>query len=88
MPRMQKRQTREPIRRKCHTCGSIKLVEHRLFTMPPFNSQGGTKLPTYTPKTRKRREDIPGVVIENYCSVECAGPDFVNNYTEDDFLRP
>jgi len=55
--------------------------------MPPFNSQGGTKLPTYTPKTRKNRTDIPGVVIENYCSTECAGDEFVNNYTEDDFLR-
>jgi len=55
--------------------------------MPPIDTQGGTKLPTYNPKTRKRREDIPGVVIENYCSIECAGDDFINNYTEDDFLR-
>jgi|14_taG_2_1085336.scaffolds.fasta_scaffold37108_2 hypothetical protein len=87
MPRMQKRPIVERIRRKCHTCGSVKWVEHKLYKMPPFNSQGGTKLPTYTPKTRKNRTDIPGVVIENYCSTECAGDEFVNNYTEDDFLR-
>tara|TARA_Y100001963_G_C6769801_1_gene444255 strand:+ start:2030 stop:2293 length:264 start_codon:yes stop_codon:yes gene_type:complete len=87
MPR-QKRPVRERIRRKCHTCGSIKWVEHRQFHIPTFDSQGGIKIPTYNPNAKKpKHEDIKGVVVENYCSIECAGDDFINNYTEDDFLR-
>jgi len=84
MPRMQKRPYVEPVRRKCATCGKIKLVEHREWSIPEAKTQV-----TYVsnPKKRKLRKDMPGVTVTNYCSVECAGPEFVNNYTEDDFLR-
>jgi len=34
------------------------------------------------------RKDIPGMEVRNYCSTECAGDEFVNHYTEEDFLRP
>ena len=84
MPRMQKRPYVEPVRRKCATCGKIKLVEHRSWTIPPAKTQT-----TYVSNTKKRklRKDMPGVSVTNYCSIECAGDDFVNNYTERDFLR-
>jgi len=82
-----------PIRRKCEDTQSVKLVNHRYFYIPPFNSQGGTKLPTYNPNRTIKREDIPGVVVKNYHTLEGAEAahgegSFINNYTEDDFLRP
>ena len=83
----------EPIRRKCEDTGTVKLVNHRYWIIPPFDSQGGTKLPTYNPNNRIKREDIPGVKVLNYHTLEGAEEahgtgSFVNNYTEEDFLRP
>tara|TARA_S200002703_G_C3737482_1_gene226741 strand:+ start:173 stop:454 length:282 start_codon:yes stop_codon:yes gene_type:complete len=92
MPRMQKRPFVEPIRRKCEDTGTVKQVNYKYYYIPPFDSQGGTKLPTYTPKTRKNRSEIPGVVVKYYHTLEGAEAahgegSFTNNYTEDDFLR-
>ena len=67
------------IRRKCFGCGSIKKVEHRHIQLPENWSAGNKEI---------SREDIPGVIIHNYCSSDCGGDMFINHYTEDDFLRP
>ena len=66
------------MRKKCHTCGSIKEVQHRLIVVPKD-----------VPKTKKFKDylDIPNVVIENYCSVECSGDEFINNYSPEDFYQ-
>jgi len=72
------------LRKKCSTCGSIKLVEHRMIEIPP-----STRL--YNPKEEKKVHEQKDAVITHYCSVECA-PDGVdrwhNHYTEEDFWRP
>ena len=60
MPRgRQKRPVLEPIRRKCEDTGTVKQVNYRHFTIPPVNTNMGTKSPTYNPNTpNKNREDI------------------------------
>jgi len=85
MPRMQKRPIVESIRRKCFTCGSIKEVQHKHFTMPRNTTQT-----TYTTNMDKKvlRTDVKGVEIKYYCSTDCAGPEFINSYDEDQFIRP
>lgn len=81
-----KRPVVEPYRRKCATCGKVRLVKHRKQTIPTAASE--YKIPTYNKNaTHKKRTEVPGVVTEHYCSIECAGDSFVNTYTEDDFLR-
>ena len=84
MPRgRDKRPVVEPIRRKCATCGSVKVVKHRLWSIPPNLKPG-----TYNANTtKKERKDIPGATALNYCSIECGGDTFVNHYTADDFIR-
>ena len=84
MPRMQKRPVVEPIRRKCATCGSVKLVQHRSWTVPPTTQY---RQPIYNPKTAKKRQDMPGVSVLNYCSIDCEGDEFINHYTADDFAK-
>ena len=66
------------MRKKCNTCGSIKEVQHRHIT-----------LPMDLPKTKKFKDyvDMPNTTILNFCSVECAGDDFINNYEPEDFYR-
>ena len=67
------------MRKKCNTCGSIKEVQHRHIT-----------LPSDFPNSRKKSYDyvdFPNVLIQNYCSIECAGDEFVNNYEPEDFYR-
>ena len=79
-----KRPVVEPYRRKCHTCGKVKTVKHRKTLLPCVSSE--FKIPTYSKNaTKKNRTELPGVILEHYCSSECAGDGFVNNYTEDDF---
>ena len=66
MPRKQTRPVVEPIRRKCATCGKVKVVKVRHWSVPPtkFNAnKGGGPL----------RKDIPGASVTNYCSYECSG---------------
>ena len=87
MPRMQKRPIVAPIRRKCEDTQSVKQVNYKYYYIPPFDSQGGTKLPTYNPKKQKLRKDIPGVVIKYYHTLEGAEAahgegSFTNNYTD------
>ncbi len=81
-----KRPEVEPIRRKCATCGKIRVVKHRSWSIPTVSSEYSQ--PTYNPNSKKKdRIDQPGVTVTNYCSIECGGESFVNPYTEDDFLR-
>jgi hypothetical protein len=94
MPRgRQKRPVVEPIRRKCEDTGTVKQVNYRHFTIPPVNTNMGTKSPTYNPNTpKKNREDIEGVIVRNYHTLEGAEAvhgvgSFTNNYTEDDFNK-
>ena len=76
----------EPIRRKCSTCGKIKVVKHRSFKMPTNSSE--FNIPIYNKNaSKKNREDVKGVEVKNYCSIECSGDGFENKYTEDDFDR-
>ena len=85
MPRYRKHrhQIPENHRRKCVDTGTVKQVKHRLIKIPA----------EYTSPKRKEGftyEDIPVVEIYNYSSTEGAlesGQDFVNHYTEDDFIR-
>ena len=86
MPRYKKHshQLPENFRRKCEDTQSVKQVKHRHITIPanwtsPKRNQGSF-------------EDIPGVVIKNYHTLEGAEAahgegSFTNNYTEDDFVR-
>ena len=67
-----KRPVVEPIRKKCYNCGKIRLVKHKKTILPTAGSQW--KIPIYNKNaTKKNRVDLPGVVIEYYCSVECGG---------------
>ena len=76
----------EPIRRKCSTCGKIKVVKHRSWKIPTNSSQ--FNIPIYNKNANhKKREDQTGTSVKNYCSIECAGDTFLNKYTEDDFDR-
>ena len=86
MPRYRKHrhQLSDNLRRKCEDTGTVKQVNHRHITIPanwtsPKRNQGSF-------------EDIPGVVIKNYHTLEGAEAahgegSFTNNYTEDDFVR-
>ncbi len=71
-------------RRKCQDTQSIKQVNHRHITIPAnFTSPK---------KEGFGFEDIPGVMIKNYHTLEGAEEvhgegSFTNNYTEDDFIR-
>ena len=76
----------DPIRRKCSTCGKIKVVKHRSWKMPTNSSE--FNIPIYNKNaTKKNREDVKGAEVKNYCSLECSGDGFENKYTEDDFDR-
>lgn len=76
----------DPIRRKCATCGKVRVVKHRSWSIPAVSSE--FNIPTYNKNAnRKNREDQPGVSVKNYCGIECAGDSFINKYTEDDFDR-
>ena len=94
MPRGRK-QTRPivtPIRRKCEDTGTVKQVNYKYFYIPPFDTQGGTKIPTYNPNNERKREDIPGVEVKYYHTLEGAEEahgegSFINNYTEEDFVK-
>ena len=68
------------LRKKCSTCGSIKVVEHRKVELPMRNNN-------YNPREEKKAVDLPGAVVYHYCSTECAGDSFVYNYTDLDFWR-
>ncbi len=86
MPRYRKyrHQIPENFRRKCEDTGTVKQVNHRHISVPsnwtsPKRNQGSY-------------EDIPGVVIKNYHTLEGAEAEhgegsFTNNYTEEDFLK-
>ena len=71
-------------RRKCQDTQSIKQVNHRHITIPAnFTSPK---------KEGFGFEDIPGVMIKNYHTLEGAESihgegSFTNNYTEEDFFR-
>ncbi len=72
------------LRKKCSTCGSIKVVEHRLVEVPPSNRN-------YNPKEEKKVHEQRDAVVTHYCSVECAPGgvnEWHNHYTEEDFWRP
>lgn len=76
----------EPIRRKCSTCGKVKVVQHRSWNIPDASSE--FNIPTYNKNAEhKNREDRAGVEVRNYCSIECSGDSFLNKYTEEDFDR-
>lgn len=76
----------DPIRRKCATCGKVRVVKHRSWSIPTVSSE--FNIPTYNKNaTKKNRIDQPGVEVKNYCSIECSGDSFLNKYTEDDFDR-
>jgi|TARA_B100001093_G_scaffold187401_1_gene180008 hypothetical protein len=60
----------------------VKQVNHRHITIPanwtsPKKNESGIDF-----------EDIPGVVIKNYHTLEGAGEEFVNSYDEEQFIRP
>jgi hypothetical protein len=72
------------LRKKCFTCGSIKLVEHRMVEIPPSTKN-------YNPKEEKKVHEQKDAIVTHYCSTECApgGADvWIYNYTELDFWRP
>ena len=66
MPRKQKRPEVEDIRRKCSNCGSVKTVVVKEYNMPPAKFSQNMN-------NRPLRKDVPGAVINYYCSYECSG---------------
>ena len=87
MPRKRKHRhiIPENLRRRCEDTGTVKKVNHRHITIPANW--------TSPKKEGTSFEDIPGVVIKNYHTLEGAEAahgegSFTNTYTEDDFLRP
>ena len=86
MPRRRKHRHVIPAnhRRKCEDTQSVKDVNHRHITIPAnFTSPK---------KEGFGFEDIPGVIIKNYHTLEGAEEahgtgSFTNQYTEDDFIR-
>mgnify|MGYP000097133247 CR=1 FL=1 len=85
MPPRGRKQTRPivaPIRRKCFSCGSVKTVIAKHFDMPmsdkPYQSNH---------ENRPNRTEVKGAIVKNYCSWECAGPEFVNTYDDEQFIR-
>tara|TARA_R100001463_G_scaffold42196_1_gene88670 strand:+ start:110 stop:373 length:264 start_codon:yes stop_codon:yes gene_type:complete len=86
MPRYKKHshQIPENFRRKCEDTQSVKQVQHRHITIPAdWTSKGKKGIHDFT--------DIPGAVVKNYSSLEGVPEDmreeFINSYTEDDFLK-
>ena len=86
MPRYKKHshQIPENFRRKCQDTQSVKQVQHRYITIPTdWTSRGKKGIHDFT--------DIPGAVVTNYSSTEGVPEDmreeFINSYTEDDFLK-
>ena len=86
MPRYKKHshQLPENFRRKCEDTQSVKQVKHRHITVPAdWTSRGKKGIHDFT--------DIPGAVVKNYSSLEGVPEDmreeFINSYTEDDFLK-
>ncbi len=76
----------DPIRRKCAECGKVRVVKHRRWKIPTNSSE--FNIPIYNKNANhKKREDVKGNEVKNYCSIECAGDSFLNKYTEDDFDR-
>jgi len=86
MPRYKKHshQIPENFRRKCEDTQSVKQVEHRYIQLPAnFGVKGKKNIHDYT--------DIPGAIVQNYSSTEGVPEDlreeFINSYTEDDFIK-
>tara|TARA_B100000767_G_scaffold80980_1_gene77780 strand:- start:19 stop:282 length:264 start_codon:yes stop_codon:yes gene_type:complete len=87
---MQKRPFVEPIRRKCEDTQSVKQVNYKYYLMPP-----SLKQTTWTTNMDKKvlRKDVSGVIIKYYHTIEGAEEaqgegSYINNYTEDQFIRP
>ena len=79
-----KRPEIKPIRRKCAGCDKVKWVEHTSYIMPPAGSQ--FDIPIYNKNAIKiKRVDVPGVIVKYYCSLECAGDEFINKYEDADY---
>jgi hypothetical protein len=70
----------EGYRKKCSACGSVKKVEHRKVELPMRDNN-------FNPREERKAVDIKGAVVYHYCSTECAGDSFVNNYTDLDFYN-
>ena len=70
----------EGYRKKCSVCGSVKKVEHRRVELPMRNNN-------FNPREERKAVDITGAVVYNYCSTDCAGQEFINNYTDLDFYN-
>ena len=86
MPRYKKHshQIPENFRRKCEDTQSVKQVKHRYIQLPAnFGVKGKKNIHDYT--------DIPGAIVQNYSSTEGVPEnlreEFINSYTEDDFLK-
>ena len=86
MPRYKKHshQIPENFRRKCEDTQSVKQVQHRYIQLPAnFGVKGKKNIHDFT--------DIPNAIVTNYSSTEGVPEDlreeFINYYTEDDFLK-
>ena len=69
MPRKQKRPEKVIIRRKCHTCGTMKTDPYVYQTVPrtPYGA-----MPVYQPRQEHtNRSEVKGVTTSYYCDVEC-----------------
>ena len=77
-------QIQENHRRRCEDTGTVKQDNYRYMEIPA----------NWTSPKRNQQsfEDIPGIVIKNYHTLEGAESvhgegTFTNSYTEDDFLK-
>ena len=72
MPRKQKRPEKVIIRRKCHTCGTMKTDPYVYQSVP---SVGYGEYPMYNMRAEHtKRMDLKGdkkVITSYYCDVEC-----------------
>jgi hypothetical protein len=68
------------LRKKCSSCGSIKEVQHRKVMLPQSNK-------AFNQKEQRKSTELPGAIVLHYCSIECAGTEFVNHWVEEDFYR-
>ena len=82
MPRYKRSKPIPDIRRKCAGTGKIAKVEHRYIKLPIDFKKS---------KNAQDYEDLKGVEILNYSSLEAIPEDmrneFINSYTEDDFIQ-
>jgi len=82
MPRYKRSKPIPNIRRKCAGTGKIAKVEHRYIKLPIDFKKS---------KNAQDYEDLKGVEILNYSSLEAIPEDmrneFINSYTEDDFIQ-